>query len=889
MPQKECDMAQDQSPIWGIYDHLMANPSRYVILDVDPGLGKSTIVPFWYADRGYRVLCSEPLVATAKGNCEYTSAQRGTRIGSYIGYRAGPDRVDSFETRVLYCSDELGFVRELNGHNSRYNILLMNDVHDWTIAQLGFEALAWKGICDGTGVFEKVVIMSGTMNAGALAKVRGNAPIYRVRGAMHHIDVRRPGKSLAEDARTLLAEGFDVLAFLPGEGEIGDLLDDVGSVNAKLLMFYSDLDVERKNAAFEFASVPRLVAATNALEKGRNFVPSPGRKLAILDSGMERVMVTSADGIERLSLQPIPLAKREQRKRRTGRMDKGVYIDHCPIPDSMRAQEPVPEIDRVRTDRTLLRYIVAGCDINQLPLLHKPKPEVIERDLLLLQHLEAITPEGQATELGKDMSRFKLDMRYARSIIKAAELGVVGDVINLVALAHHEGIRDSESDLWETHICDETESDLLIELDLWRRCYLKSDEELEAMGVYAVNYKKVNSMSKDIRRIVRSLGIDITSTGNREAIITAWISGFVDDLFHCDGGRNYSNGNDTRRLATESVVKPGTEWVVGIPISLQVVLPDGATFTRDILKMVTTVRPEQLMELAPHLIGSRLENFRYYPPKDNVICWRTTTYGPHVVRRDVAYAHGHHATMAVAEYLAFADAQMSFAKANKEVQREIIQLHYCEPTAIRRFTDHMLSLWYLDRIGDAESLADLQGMEDSLRLTDAALNALLGTDVQVVRVDIRRRWPDTLEVRGSRYPLEYGMFEGRLLPIISVQEELLLALEPCDVPTVGGIAVGLRLTDGSAAGSIVPNLLRRQQQLQALYDQATALASQIDWTRMDLYGLKPEENILKILAQVGSALEVRQYNAVTDMNRLINITGRLAKVVRKYNQRIASR
>src|SRR3989338_8620022 len=154
--------------------------------------------------------------------------------------------------------------------------------------QSTLEAWAWMQLQKGESFFKKIVVLSATLNSTELSQKRGNAPIFKVPGRQHPIVEQPAGNNLSADVCRLVGEGYDVLVFQPGENEIMQTIPDLGALDAELLPFYGKLERHEKDRAYRSYARPKVVVSTNALETGRTLLPSEGRKLAVVDSGMER-------------------------------------------------------------------------------------------------------------------------------------------------------------------------------------------------------------------------------------------------------------------------------------------------------------------------------------------------------------------------------------------------------------------------------------------------------------------------------------------------------------------------------------------------------------------------------------------------------------------------
>ena len=605
----------DQLPILAFREAIMGCESPYIIVEAATGAGKSTEVPQWYFESGYRVLVTEPLIETVIGTSEYVAQLMGVRFGNTVGYRTGASRCDSPDTEVLYCTDGLALVRELSSGN-RYDVLVIDELHEWNSNQSTLEAWAWMQLQKGESFFKKIVVLSATLNSTELSQKRGNAPIFKVPGRQHPIVEQPAGNNLSADVRRLVGEGYDVLVFQPGENEILQTIADLGALDAELIPFYGKLERHEKDRAYRSYARPKVVVSTNALETGRTLLPSEGRKLAVVDSGMER-RVELVGGIEGLYLKPIARTRGKQRKGRTGRVGDGVYIDHCPSSD--RADYPTPEILRCRLDQTVLRLAVAGYDATELPFFHDLDIKTIAEAKRALRLLGAITKDGSVTKTGHIMARLPISVQFARMIVEAQSRGVVDDVVTIAAILESGSIRDKTSS-WRS-LTSEQESDLLAELDVWNAAQGRTGEQLRAMGVFSPSFWRAKELRRKISEALRSHRVEFSSNGGtRQDIVKSCVAGMVDHLYKEKYG-DYQNGDDTaRQLARESVLTGRPDWIVGLPKDIEVKAQRGGTFMLRLVTMATRVDQKLLTEVAPQLVEKKTGlNPIFSAEKDSVV------------------------------------------------------------------------------------------------------------------------------------------------------------------------------------------------------------------------------------------------------------------------------
>lgn len=778
-------------PIEAFKDEIMGSNAQYIIIEAETGSGKSTMVPQWYHALGMKVLVTEPLIETVIGTSEYVAQLMGISLGTTVGYRTGEVRKDSPDTEILFCTDGLALVRELARHN-RFDVLIIDELHQWNTNQSTLEAWVWKHLQEGTSPFKKVIVLSATLDSSTLSAKRGNAPIFKVPGRQFPITDRPEGASIVSDVRSLVAEGFDVLVFQPGEREILACISDLAGINAELIPFYGKLDREQKNRAYGNYNRPKVVVSTNALETGRTLVPSTGRKLAVVDSGMERRIELTIDGIEVLALKPISKAQASQRRGRTGRVGEGLYIDHCS--NENRPDFPIPELLRTRLDQTVLRLAVVGYDATELPFFHQLDKSVIDEAKRALKALGAFHENGTVTETGRLMARLPVRVQYARMIVEADKRGVVDDVITIAAILEGEGIGD-RTRTWR-NLTKEANSDLLAQLDLYAHARLLSHAQLREVGIFAQAYYRAKELRNKLRDALKDHGVHLNSTENRQDILRACVAGMVDHLYQRYSYGSYRNGGVSyRQLARESVVDDG-EWIVGLPKDIQFKGRRGGMQTLNLVSMVSRVDPTWLVEVAPQLSSQEKRNYRYDATKGMVVCDLVTKFNGHEIKTEPVPGDGEEATKAFAlailnGYLnTLPDIAVNNAKLEEveEIRRKsggafeaLVKTSavrfgsspFAQSTTTERPT---LLNWYVGKLGGVYVREAAEKL--NLKLTDADVSVLLGIDYLAKRIQIQASRPDSWTIDRVEYPMVYKLDTGFFNAFQGVEIKLpLLAID----------------------------------------------------------------------------------------------------------------
>ncbi|OIO37982.1 MAG: hypothetical protein AUJ72_03385 [Candidatus Omnitrophica bacterium CG1_02_46_14] len=610
-------MVEKSLPVFGYKEDILqaVKNNAVTVITAETGAGKSTQVPQFLLEEGYQVVVTQSRRLAARTVAERVAEEVGCELGGVIGYRTGFERCDSAETQVLFCTDGLQLVREITG-SGRAQVLVIDEVHEWNINIETLVAWTRKRIAEGWPV--KVVLMSATLEADRLAKYYGeNVPVIEVPGRLFPVEEKQDySDNLVANIKKLVGEGRNILVFQPGKKEIAGTCDELAGCGAIVLPLHGELEPAEQRLCFKRYNQPKVVVATNVAQTS---VTIPDID-AVVDSGIER-RVELADGIEGLYLKPISQADCAQRKGRAGRTKEGVYI-LCGDSMSGRPAFPKAEIERSRLDQTVLRLVAVGIDATELQFFHQPDREVLVDAKKTLFALGAMTADGQVTKIGRMMARLPLSVQFARMIVEAERLGVVDDVITIAAVLEISTLRD-RTENWRD-LTSETESDLLAELDIWNAGKGKKGEELREMGIFGKSYWRAKELRGKLRDALLGHVKVFTSTGNRQDILKACVTGMVDHLFHSQGYGEYRNGgNGTRQKGRESVVSGSPEWVVGLPKDIQFKDRRGRFCTLNLVSMLTKVDPAWLVDVAPQLVQIE-EGLSPYFDGEQDACFSTT-------------------------------------------------------------------------------------------------------------------------------------------------------------------------------------------------------------------------------------------------------------------------
>ncbi|MCK6447563.1 MAG: ATP-dependent helicase HrpB [Planctomycetes bacterium] len=498
-----------------IDEHLDAIRARLVrdgalVLVAEPGAGKTTRVPPALVDGGVagsdrgagQVVVLEPRRVAARAAARRVSEERGTELGGFAGYSVRFDSRTSRATRVRFVTEGL-LVRELQ-HDpelARASVVVLDEFHERSIhADLALALVA--EVRRSLRPDLKIVVMSATLDAEPIAAFLG-AEVVRVPGRLHPLAIEqverfddRPLFVRVTDGvkRMLDATDGDVLAFLPGVGEIRRAEAELASLrNVLVLPLFGDQRPEEQDRIFAPSDCRKVVLATNVAETS---LTVPG-VTAVVDSGVARILAHDPDvGLDRLELKPISRASATQRAGRAGRIAPGRVLQLWTRADASKMRErELPEIARVDLAPTVLELAVWGVrDPRTFGWFERPDDAALERASELLVRLGALDPGTHApTAIGRAMAELPCAPRLARMLVAAAELGCIAEGALFAALL-------SERDLFASRRREKHRSvgpsDLFARRDAW----LHRDGDLDRNLVRAIE-RSADDLARATQRL----------------------------------------------------------------------------------------------------------------------------------------------------------------------------------------------------------------------------------------------------------------------------------------------------------------------------------------------------------------------------------------------------
>lgn len=403
-----------------------------VVVTAPPGAGKSTLLPLTILSDtpDGRILMLEPRRLAARQVAQRMADMIGERVGQTVGYTIRFESRVSDRTRIEVVTE--GILQRMLVDDPTLDgisVVIFDELHERSL----YSDIAYALTLEAQRLIRpdlKIVIMSATIDTDYICR-RFDAPLIESQGRAYDVEIIRAADSdattcVADTAaairRALREQSGDILAFLPGHGEImkcRDLLANLPS-DIHICTLYGMLPFEeqRRTLAPSPAGTRKIVLSTPIAETSLTIEGIH----TVVDSGFYKGMVFDArSGLSHLETMRISLDMARQRSGRAGRLSEGVCYRMWSNPVELRMKESrVPEIEEADLSSMVLDIAAWGeSDVFVLPWLTLPPRDKVFKARQLLQSLGAVNDKGEITPHGKKLARIPCHPRIAQMLTVA--------------------------------------------------------------------------------------------------------------------------------------------------------------------------------------------------------------------------------------------------------------------------------------------------------------------------------------------------------------------------------------------------------------------------------------------------------------------------------------
>lgn len=656
---------RQQLPVYQFRSQLLqaVRDNSFVVVEGETGSGKTTQIPQFLCDMQdtpfitpgqTAVACTQPRRVAATSIAQRVAEEMDVALGQQVGYTIRfDDQSHPTQTILKFVTDGM-LLREAMTDPllSRYGVIVLDEAHERTLSTdvlMGLIMEIMPKRKKGSEYGElKVVIMSATLEADKFQKFFHNAPLLKVPGRTHPVEVfytAAPEPNYVEAAvRTVLQihEGEppgDILVFLTGEQEIEQACDEIrdkaaamsGKDRPELVVYplYSSLPPSQQQLIFRPAPAPRVVGGP----PGRKVVVSTNIAetsltidgiVYVVDPGFSKQKVYNPKiRVESLLVSPISRASAKQRAGRAGRTRPGkcfrLYTEESFYKDLHETTHP--EILRSQMSNVVLTLKKLGIDdLVHFDFMDAPVPETLMRALELLNYLGALDDEGELTDIGYQMSEIPLEPQLAKLLLVSPDYGCSADILSIVACLSVPQIflrpreQAKAADAAKAQFV-QSNSDHITMLKAYA-AYEYTPESARKQWCwdnYINDRAMVNAMNvrKQLVGIMSKLDLPVVSSDTRgdgsysivdiRKALTAGL--FMQVAYHVPGNKkkgSYVTAKDNQAVDIHpgSVILSRPDWVLYEEFSLT---------SKNFIRTVTVTEVDWLVELAPHYFD--LHNF----------------------------------------------------------------------------------------------------------------------------------------------------------------------------------------------------------------------------------------------------------------------------------------
>lgn len=789
---------------------------QIMILCGETGSGKTTQIP---------LICIQAGLAQF-GQIGHTQPRRiaaravSARIAEELGGQVGPSQLVGCKVRFGDESSDRNLIKvmtdgvllaELQSDSllSRYQVIIIDEAHE---RSLNIDLLlgCLKTLAPRRPDL-KIIITSATIDTQRLSEHFGGpavAPIIEVSGRVYPVQIRyRPSTRRArfedetvdesaivaavdELSDSSLPEG-DTLIFLPGEREIRSLESRLRreSTDYDILPLYARLSAQEQSRIFAPHSRPRLILATNVAETSLTI---PGIRY-VIDTGLARInRFDERAKVSRLPIEPVSQASAKQRAGRCGRLSDGVCIrlyaqtDH----DARPAFTP-PEIFRTNLAGAILHMKSMGiADIEAFPFVERPSVQLIANGFETLFELGAITRPNSAgvlTPVGRILSRLPVDVRVGRILIAAHEHNCLTEGTVLAAALSIADPRErpqeqrQRADDAHGHFKHDS-SDFLSLLNIFNAIQETIADQSGLSGFcrdHFLSFTRVREWldtARQLRSLTTDLGWKLNPTpAPDDDVHKALLTGLIANVACREDAKGFeytaAGGATCAIFPGSALFKNAPRWIMAAEL---------VETSRLFARTVAAIRPEWMIELAPHLLVRDHTDAHWHQESQQVTAFeRITLFGLTLTPRERVPIAASNPTLAREIFIreALADGlvinSLTFTAHNTAVLSEARRLEATlrQPGLIATLDTR--AAWMEQRVPpsdiDAESLARALTPELNAALKWTLTDVLTAAGQERIRALPANAFPEALaifntattRVSDELAPLEYRLAPGK--------------------------------------------------------------------------------------------------------------------------------
>ena len=466
--------------------------NQVIILCGETGSGKTTQLPKLCLKIGQGTFGTightQPRRIAARSVAARIAEELKTELGTSVGYKIRFSDKSDKHSHIKVMTDGILLAEIQNDpFLQQYDTLIIDEAHERSL-NIDFILGYLKQLLPKRPDL-KIIITSATIDPERFAKHFEDAPILEVSGRTYPVEVRyRPlssddeKESQKDQPQAILnavdelghETSGDILVFLSGERQIRETAEFLRKHHSdnktEVIPLFSRLSNTEQQKVFKSHSYRRIILATNVAETSLTI---PGIQY-VIDTGYARISRYSyRTKVQRLPIEKISQASANQRKGRCGRTSDGICI-RLYAEDDYNNRPVFTDAEILRTNLAsviLQMHNIRLGNIEKFPFIDKPDSRLVNDGYQLLEELQAMNRQ-KITPIGKILSRFPVDPRYARMLIAANEFSSLNEILIIVSALSiaepRERPMDKQQQADQAHAQFKDEkSDFIAYLNLW--------------------------------------------------------------------------------------------------------------------------------------------------------------------------------------------------------------------------------------------------------------------------------------------------------------------------------------------------------------------------------------------------------------------------------------
>jgi ATP-dependent helicase HrpB len=405
-----------------------------IILQAEPGAGKSTVVPLEIIKGGMfddrKIIMLQPRRVAAKSIAHFLASALGEKVGQTVGYRVRNESKVSTMTKLEIVTE--GILTQMIQHDpelSGIGLIIFDEFHERSL-HADLSLMLAKEVQQSLREDMVLLVMSATIDARELESYMQNTHTISVEGRVFPVELEYQSikhktleSGVVSAVKTFIHQtSGDVLVFLPGVKEISTCLNvakqSLNQDEIECLALHGALPLKEQQRVLRHAPLDKrkVVFSTNIAETSLTLPNITG----VVDSGLERKLHYDPNsGMSRLLTKRISLASAEQRKGRAGRVQAGKCIRLWSASENRSFEKyHLPEILNAELTDVVLQLAKWGnLHFGEIDWITAPPKAHFDSAMTLLTSLDLLSNSGAITQLGLEVSEIGLPVRLAKTIV----------------------------------------------------------------------------------------------------------------------------------------------------------------------------------------------------------------------------------------------------------------------------------------------------------------------------------------------------------------------------------------------------------------------------------------------------------------------------------------